>query len=47
MKEIKIQVDDALYERLVALCREAGISPQDVLVYALRKAIEVLEGKKG
>jgi len=47
MKEIRIQVDDALYDRLTKLCKEAGISPQDVLVYALRKAIETLEGKKG
>jgi len=46
MKEIRIQVDDTLYDRLVNLCKEAGISPQDVLIYALRKAIEMLEGKK-
>jgi len=46
MKEIRLQIDDALYERLMALCKEAGISPQDVLIYALRKAIETLEGKK-
>jgi len=42
-REIRLTIPDQIYARIVQICKEANISPQDIIMRAIVKVIEEFE----
>ena len=46
MKEIRLVIPDQVYDKILKVCEELGITPQDLLMRAIVKVLEEFDEVK-